>query len=264
MRARRAVLAVAMAIVAGFGCGGGTNGGSTTPAVPMPAPTPAPEPPPVVDCDEVRREALLYWEQVQDFVDLWDQGSPDPFEIDMMDNFPEHLFGPDFAQRQVDVVARYADLIEEELGYPILAPGEVVPEPETLPEGWNDDTEAYFSLRWIGANELRPELKFENITGFYMNDSYYELFAFALHDERAFVFLEKYHETFAAENIEAHIVIHEAFHHFGFKHYGQGGPGVEMSLNLMGDKDERRDRGNLTNMLSALDLANLACIFPEP
>ena len=32
--------------------------------------------------------------------------------------------------------------LEEELG-PILAPGEVVPEPETL--GWNDDTEAYVS-----------------------------------------------------------------------------------------------------------------------
>ena len=107
-------------------------------------------------------------------------------------------------------------------------------------------------------------MKFENITGFYLNDSYHDFSAFALHDERAFVFLKEYHETLVARNIEADVVIHEVFHHFGFKHYRQGGPGVEMSLNLMGDKDALGDSGNLTNRLSELDLVNLACIFPEP
>ena len=59
-----------------------------------------------------------------------------PFRVDLYDHFPE-IAGIGYPESQLAVVQEFADRIEEQIGYPIIGAGSVIPVPENMPKGWN-------------------------------------------------------------------------------------------------------------------------------
>ena len=100
-------------------------GEDVTPVAPT---TPVPEP--RVCTDELER-ARAYIDSI--LPREWD-GTP--FRFDLFDHFPE-IAGADYLDGQLEEVRGLAERIEEQIGYPIIEAGSVIPVRANLPQGWN-------------------------------------------------------------------------------------------------------------------------------
>ena len=85
-----------------------------------------------------------------------------PFRVDMIRNFPEFVTEEDLVQLLAPV-GLLADKIERQLGYRIVEMGEVIPVPDGMPPGWNEDEAAF------RRNCPLPRDRGQ-VLGFYMND----------------------------------------------------------------------------------------------
>ncbi|MXW70022.1 MAG: hypothetical protein F4Z74_01040 [Acidobacteria bacterium] len=61
-----------------------------------------------------------------------------PIRVDLIHNFPDSVTEADVADL-LDAVGLLADKIEDQLGYRILEEGDVIPVPEGMRPGWNED-----------------------------------------------------------------------------------------------------------------------------
>ena len=71
-----------------------------------------------------------------------------PLRVDMIDNFPDYV-AEDAVVALLAAVGLLAEKIEDQLGYPIVEMGEVVPVPEGLPPDWNKDPRDYRRNCWL-------------------------------------------------------------------------------------------------------------------
>ena len=106
-------------------------------------------------CTNERQFALNF----SSFVREWD-GTP--FRVDMIRNFPDVANEADLVEL-LDAVGLLADKIEDQLGYRILEMGDVIPVPEGMRPGWNEDEQRF--RRTCPLPRDRGQ-----IHGFYMDD----------------------------------------------------------------------------------------------
>ena len=112
--------------------------------------------PPRRECTDERERATTFSPVL---LPKWDGM---PFRVDMIRNFPESVTEEDLVQLLAPV-GLLADKIERQLGYRILEMGEVIPVPDGMPPGWNEDEAAF------RRNCPLPRDRGQ-ITGFYMAD----------------------------------------------------------------------------------------------
>ena len=122
----RGALALLVAVLLA-GCGGDTDGQPVAPPT-----TPGPPEPRI--CTDERKRARSFFQAA--VPREWDGA---PFRFDLFDNFPE-IAGADYSAGQLEAVQRLAERIEDQLGYPIIESGDVIPVPENIPAGWDTPT----------------------------------------------------------------------------------------------------------------------------
>lgn len=59
-----------------------------------------------------------------------------PFRVDMVRNFPDSVTEAD-VRDVFDVVGLLAERLEDQLGYPVIEPGDLIPVPAGTPQGWD-------------------------------------------------------------------------------------------------------------------------------
>ena len=209
-------------------------------------------------CTDERARVLAYvdWHRGEDYQSLPYNWDGTPFVVNFFDNFPD---GAEYLAGQLDLVDELADLIEEQVGYPIIQAGAVIPTPD-LPEGWN-------AWGFPGCEQWRES---GTVVGAHLN---------ALPEGRVGG------TTFAAEIACSMLhywiadgvpppgypdwrvfhtgVLHELFHLFGYKHSVSrvpDGKGIVMSSALWGDLVTKRRYHAVTFE----DIDALRCIFPLP
>ena len=197
-------------------------------------------------CTDERARA----EEHSDFVREWD-GTP--FRVDVIANFPDRVPSASVVEHLLAPVALVDEKIEHQLGYRIIEMGDLIPVPEGMRSGWNEDAVAF---------RVNCPLRRERgqIHGFYMDDLNQNPLAGAQAHARcgAFSYLRP-----GADRLSGGTTIHEIWHLFGFVHSDDGdflaqGRGVAMSVRLT--------RSGGVTALQALtwpDIDLLRCIFPE-
>ena len=113
--------------------------------------------PPLRECTDQQERAKTHSPVL---LPKWD-GTP--FRVDMIRNFPDFVTEEDLVQLLAPV-GLLADKIERQLGYRILEMGDVIPVPDGVPPGWNEDEAAF------RRNCPLPRERGQ-ITGFYMADT---------------------------------------------------------------------------------------------
>ena len=112
-------------------------------------------PPPVVCTDERERASAF----ARASVPRWD-GTP--FRVDMVRNFPDFVTDADLLELLAPI-GRLADQIEEQLGYPVIEMGGLIPVPAGTAPGWNKDWHRY---RNDGPLSIEPD----QIVAVYLDD----------------------------------------------------------------------------------------------
>lgn len=173
------------------------------------------------------------------FITEWD-GTP--FRVDVMDTFPDHVPRADVIQHLLDAVALADEKIEQQIGYRIIERGELLPVPEGIEPGWNED------LRAFRINCPLPRERGQ-ILGLYMD---LEPGWGAQAHSRCGAF-----SYFRSSRLNGGTTIHEIWHLFGFEHdfetdLLESGVGVAMSKALTSG-----------GVLTYADIDALRCIFPE-
>lgn len=114
-----------------------------------------PRPPPRVCTDERERASAF----ARASVPRW---NGTPFRADMIRNFPDFVTDADLLELLAPM-GRLADQIEEQLGYPVIEIGGLIPVPAGAPPGWNKDWHRY---RNEGPLPIEPD----QIVAFYLDD----------------------------------------------------------------------------------------------
>ena len=212
-------------------------------------------------CTNERQFALNF----SSFVREWD-GTP--FRVDMIRNFPDVATEADLVEL-LDAVGLLADKIEDQLGYRILEMGDVIPVPEGMRPGWNEDEQRF--RRTCPLPRDRGQ-----IHGFYMDDLNHgspEADAQA-NCASSFSYLQPFLTYWPCRGCEdertpppyGHFVDgvthHEIFHVLGYIHTEDYEPdtttvGVPMSWSLRGAQAPDAE----AVLYSDIDL--LRCVFPQ-
>jgi len=237
-----------------------------------PAPEPEPAPSPSVPlymgepgeprvCTDERERALAY-------ADIWGRGDGyqalpynwdgTPFTVNLFDHFPA-IAGETYLEDQLDMVAELAALIEEQIGYPIIEAGSVIPVPEGLPDGWNSDS-------FPGCERWREP---GTVVGAHLDalpDRHRGGGALAAEVNCAMI------HYWVGDGVPPPpwpnlrifktAVVHDLFHLFGYKHspaHQEPHQGVAMSPELWSDAS-----GGHWHAVTFEDIDALRCIFPLP
>ena len=247
-------------LLAGAGCGGGVDGKPIAPpTTPSPVPAPEPEPEPAPEprvCTDERERAPLFANAV--LPREWD-GSP--FRVDLFDHFPE-VAGADYPAGQLEEAVRLAEQIEEQIGYPIIEVGSVIPLRENLPKGWNAPS-IYGPPnceQWREPGEILGIHRAGISPGYGVGGG-----AFAAAPWCAVVSYwvgdglgaEEFYRTYARTAI-----VHEMFHLFGFKHSGDAERPEPVGVFMSGQLTHGRI-GDGAQYPTFEDIDRLRCIFPE-
>ena len=211
---------------------------------------PAPEPP--RRCTDERKRALAYIGGDGGIVAEWD-GTPIRMDY-LIHGFPSDVLEGGYLLEQLDLVGRLADQIEEQLGYPILEPGELVEEP-LLPAVWGES---------FGDLDQFPRAPHRILGVVFPLDHPAGGCASWAHPRNAIVgwSLCRVSPPFWPDNprLQNRSVLHELFHVFGFKHTPgrttrPEGIGITMSFAL--------DIGPQYRSATWNDIDALRCVFPE-
>lgn len=221
--------------------------------------------PPERGCADERSLALTHTPSV---VSQWD-GSP--FQVDIVRNFPDFVTEADL-QHLLAPVGRLADQIEAQLGYRIVAMGNLIEVPARAPAGWDQNYERYWRNRLLVSESGR-------ILAFYLNDdndawsgggsmmSAHPCCGTLSYNKRALGLAWTGDDPCCQGDAnqytrEGETIIHELFHLLGFKHYFDQHElvGVQMSP---GGLDRPWTRGSPIFHATWTDIDNLRCIFPE-
>ena len=188
-----------------------------------------------------------------DFVLEWD-GTP--LRVDIVRNFPDFITEADLVQLLVPV-GEMADKIELQLGYRIMQMGDVIPVPEVMPPGWNEDPVAYRRNCWL------PRDKGQMI-GFYMDgvlQSNPAAGAQAHPDCGVFTYL-KVGVHRPGWNAVTNDPLHEIFHVFGFGH-PEDYDYLERRQRVLMSPSAHRGTAIGAQQVTEADIDILRCIFPE-
>ncbi len=209
-------------------------------------------------CTDERQRALNYGNAI--LPREWD-GTP--FRFDLFDHFPEAA-GADYPRRQLRVVQELADRIEDQVGYPIIEAGSLIPVPAQLPAGWNVPPSGRSGPRNCAA--LREPGQIVGIDLASLPDGHDGGGALSASPWCALVSyyvgdgpLDGYHRSWARSAVR-----HELFHLFGFKHRADEYPahiGVTMSPELLNGDRDGKNAGYM--YVTFEDVDALRCIFPE-
>ena len=212
-------------------------------------------------CTNERQFALNF----SSFVREWD-GTP--FRVDMIRNFPDVANEADLVEL-LDAVGLLADKIEDQLGYRILEMSDVIPVPEGMRPGWNEDEQRF--RRTCPLPRDRGQ-----IHGFYMDDVNHgspEADAQA-NCGSSFSYLQPFLTYWPCRGCEDDrtpppynhfvdgVTHHEIFHVLGYIHTEDYDPdtttvGVPMSLTLRGAQAPDAE----AVLWADIDL--LRCVFPQ-
>ncbi|MXX85278.1 MAG: hypothetical protein F4Y71_02345 [Acidobacteria bacterium] len=247
------------ALLLAAACGTGTDGKPVAPPT-TPEPAPAPEPPPEPRvCTDERQRALNYSGNTTILPREWD-GTP--FRVDLFDHFPEAA-GVDYPADQLDVVRDLADRIEEQIGYPIIEAGSVIPVPQNPPEGWNAPT------RYAppGCQQWREPGRIHGIHLTDLPDGHAgggALLASASCGVVSYYVGRGLPPPGRSREWARSAIRHELFHLFGFKHRDDEFPahvGITMSPELLNGDRTGADVGFMYATFEDVDA--LRCVFPE-
>ena len=202
------------------------------------------------------------------FSDLVQEWDGTPFRVDMINNFPDVGTEADVVEL-LAAVGLLADKIEDQLGYRILEMGDVIPVPEGMRPGWNEDEQRF--RRTCPLPRDRGQ-----IHGFYMDDVNHgspEADGQA-NCSSSYSFLQPFLTYWPCRGCEDErtpppynhfvdgVTHHEIFHLLGYIHTEDYDPdtttvGVPMSWSLRGAQAPDAE----AVLYSDIDL--LRCVFPQ-
>ena len=228
-------------------------------ATPGPTASSPPLPPPLT-CDGMRRLARSLSPHV---VGSWDGRTP--FRVNVVQNFPEHVEGS-YLQDQLEVIAELAAQIEEQLGYPLLEPGEITEVPDNAPAAWDQDWESYWRRRLLVSDD-------GEILALYLNDdnqgwggegspmSAHYCCGSVSYNRRYFD--PPHWDSWTGPNSPSgKAIIHEVFHLLGFAHYRGSNPNGGVPMSPFGLYEPWLE-GSPVYYATEDDIEAFRCIFPE-
>ena len=228
------------------------------------------------ECTVERREAIKYTGGEGGVVGQWD-GTP--IRVDVVNNFPaSRVTEDDLREELLLPIAEAAELIEAELGYPIIEAGDVLPVPEGTPAGWDRSHDDYTAALDRGEPPLIRE--HAQVIAHYMDDDAWfwdhsggpPMVAHRRHgfttlqartmrewwDDRDDCCIGRW----AANGRHGHTVVHEVFHLLGFKHPDE--PTRAGVLMNWGSTVAPWLSGSSKHYVDWNDTDVLKCVFPKP
>ena len=178
-----------------------------------------------------------------------------PFRVDIADNFPDFVSREDLMSLLMAPVGRLADRIERQIGYRVIEIGEVIEVPEHIEPTSTNFTEEMSKLREHNHILTIYWSEWDNLTAFLGS-------GLIVYGERIVTLWEEPDYGSFYRNIAG--IVHEVFHHLGFKHpppfSGHDNPsGVPM---VKGPLTKPGDVGSTAYYPSWSEIDALRCIFP--
>ena len=214
--------------------------------------SPESEPEPRVCTDE--RERAMAYGHAWGLPHEWD-GTP--FRVNLFDHFPA-VAGETYPEDQLEMLAELAAVIEEQIGYPIIEAGSVIPVPEELPDDWHRRS-------FPDCAQWREPGTAMGVHLDALPDGHRGGGALSAHYACATIFYwvgdgvppPGWSDLRAFKDA----VVHELFHLFGYKHssaHYEPHQGIVMSLELLGHAFRGRQHA-----VTFEDIDALRCIFPK-
>ena len=185
------------------------------------------------------------------FAAEWD-GSP--FRVDMVRNFPNSVTKAD-VREVFDLVGLLAERLEDQLGYPVIEPGELIPVPAGAPQSWDRMHPVTWQTCPLSRDRGQIHLYYR-YSVFRPDDV--DIFVFASPPRCGAIAVNRFSERYKAE-FDA-LIVRAFFWLFGFqppREIPDSEEGVAMS-----DLLELAQRPGLESVRWS-DIDALRCIFPE-